>query len=39
MPVPRFLARRAAEENTEFAEMNLTDHAGDRLTHGKTARG
>ncbi|MCW2721455.1 MAG: hydrolase, partial [Pseudonocardia sp.] len=24
-----------AEENKEFAEMNLTDHAGDRLTHGK----
>lgn len=24
-----------AEEKKEFAEMNLTDHAGVRLTHGK----
>ena len=24
-----------AEEKKEFAEMNLTDHAGIRLTHGK----
>jgi alpha-beta hydrolase superfamily lysophospholipase len=24
-----------AEEKEEFAEMNLTDHAGVRLTHGK----
>ena len=24
-----------AEEKQEFAEMNLTDHAGVRLTHGK----
>jgi hypothetical protein len=26
---------RAAEEKKELAEMNLTDHAGVRLTHGK----
>jgi pimeloyl-ACP methyl ester carboxylesterase len=28
-------AASRAEEEKEFAEMNLTDHAGVRLTHGK----
>ena len=28
-------ATEPAEEKKELAEMNLTDHAGARLTHGK----
>ena len=40
MPIPLRTIRRPAgactvEEKKEFAETNLTDHAGVRLTHGK----